>query len=117
MQNLLDPAKVLAGPEDSVVSATVRLDHIPDAAKLLVMAQLEQSLQEAQDKAVPGETEGQKELSKALIRQFSKTVSDVLKDGQRTRLDISLEKDKKDLAVRLSLSLMSRVNAQWGGIM
>jgi hypothetical protein len=103
-KNLLDPAKVLAGADDSVISATVRLDQVPDAAKLLVMASLEQSLQAEEDKAPPGESAVQKQLRTAITRQFSRTVSDTLKDGQRVQVDISLAKDKKDLALRLSLT-------------
>jgi hypothetical protein len=103
-KNLLDPAKVLAGPADSVISATVRLDQVPDPAKLLVMAQLEQNLQNEQDKAIQGETPAQKEFRKVTLRHLAKVVSDVLKEGQRVRLDIALDKDKKDLAVRFSLS-------------
>jgi hypothetical protein len=103
-KNLLDPAKVLAGPADSLVSATVRLDQVPDGLKLLAQAQIEQDLQNLQDKVAQPETEAQKEFRKAAVKQVSKTIASALREGQRAQMDVSMNKDKKDLSVRLSLS-------------
>jgi hypothetical protein len=102
-KNLLDPAKVLAGAEDSVFSASVRLDKIPDTAKLLVVAALEQKLQELHEKAPAGETEAQKAFRKTALRQASKTVQMALKEGQLLRVDVNVGDGKKDLAVRVAL--------------
>jgi hypothetical protein len=103
-KNLLDPAKVLAGTADSVLSATVRLDQIPDVAKLLALGQLEQKLQDLQDDAPKDESAAQKVFRKAVIRQVSKTAADVLKEGERGRLDVTVNDAKKELTVRLSLA-------------
>ncbi len=105
-KNLLDPAKVLAVPEDSLISATVRLDQVPDFGKLLASDQLAKALQELQDKVPPPETEAQKQFAKAAVGYLAQTVADAFKDGQRVRLDVALDKDRKDLAVRMSLSAM-----------
>jgi hypothetical protein len=103
-KNLLDPAKVLAGTDNSVASATVRLDQIPDAAKLLAMATLEQLLEDVQGNLPGNETAAQKAFRKASTRQLSKTISDVLKEGQRARADVSVADGKKELEVKLSLA-------------
>jgi hypothetical protein len=61
-------------------------------------------LQDLQDKIPANETVAQKDFRKASVRQVVKTITDVLKEGQRARLDISMAEGKKDLAVSLSLS-------------
>jgi hypothetical protein len=103
-KNILDPAKVLAGADDSMISATIRLDLIPEAAKLLAMATLEQNLEDLQDKLPGDPSAAQKAFRKAGVRQASKTVSNVLKEGQRARLEVSMVEGKKELGVRLSLT-------------
>jgi hypothetical protein len=102
-RSLLDPAKVLAGPADSVISAAMRLDQVPEAAKLLALGKIETDLSDLEDKAQPNETPAQKEFRKAIIRQVSKTIADVLKDGKQAGFDISM-KANKDLAIQLSLT-------------
>jgi hypothetical protein len=103
-KNLLDPAKVLAGSADSLLSVAIRIDQVPDLFKTLAIDQFEKNVQTLQDNALPGETEGQKEFRIATVKQVTKSASDVLRQGQRATIDVSMNKDKNDLSVRLSLS-------------
>ena len=104
-KNLLDPAKVLAGKATSAISASVRLDQIPDAAKFLALAGLEENLQKEIDKAQPKpETETEKALRVAVIRQMGTAVSDVIKEGQRLAFDVGINEQTRDFSIEMSLS-------------
>jgi hypothetical protein len=103
-KNLLDPAKVLAGPDDSIISATVRLDQIPEGAKFLANATLKQQLEDLYEKVPPPETEAQKAFAKAAVQQAAKTVASVLNEGKRARFEVLMGKDKKNLDLQLSLT-------------
>ena len=102
-KKLLDPAKVLAGSADSVVTATVRLDQIDDTTKLIVLDQIAQAVQAQQEKALPGETPAQKEFRKLMLGQVGKTITDVFKEGQRKLRHCPAE-GEKGIALRLSLA-------------
>lgn len=104
VKNLLDPAKVLAGSADSLLSVVVRLDQVPEALKFLAVAQIEQNLQNLHAQAPEGQTERQKEFHKAAVKQLSKTIADAVRQGQRGQVDITMNKEKQDLTLRLSLS-------------
>jgi hypothetical protein len=103
-KQLLDPAKVLAGAQDSLLSVVVRLDQVPDAAKLLVKAQLEQTLQDLQDQAPAAETPAQKAFRNAVAHQVIKSVGAALEGGQRARLDVNVTDGKKDLSIKVALT-------------
>jgi hypothetical protein len=103
-KSILDPAKVLAGSKDSLVSATIRLDQIPDAGRLFIMAGIEQQFDELDEKAPKDESEAVKTFRKAAARQVVRTVSDVLKEGHRGRLDVNVDEAKRDLSVKLTLA-------------
>jgi hypothetical protein len=100
-KNLLDPAKVLAGSADSLLSVAIRIDQVPDLLKTMAIGQFEKNLQ---DNPLLGETEAQKEFRIATAKQVTKIASDVLAQGKRAEIDMSMNKDKNDLSLRLSLS-------------
>jgi hypothetical protein len=103
-KKLREPAEVLAGADDSLITVTVRLDQVSNAYKIVALGALEQELGNLQDKVLEGQTETQQKFTKATIKQFSQTAADVFKDGQRLRFDVSFDKNKKDLALQLSLT-------------
>ncbi len=66
--------------------------------------QIEDSLQKLQQKAPPPETDSQKAFRNAAVHQLSKTIADAIRQGQRAKIDVSMNKEKQDLSVRLSLA-------------
>jgi hypothetical protein len=103
-KNLLDPAKVLAGKPDSAFSLTIQLDQVPEAAKVITTAQVEQALQEAQDHKIPGETPAQKAFRTALLQEVAKLIATVLKEGKELKAEVDVSKKSGDLAGAFSLS-------------
>jgi ABC-type amino acid transport substrate-binding protein len=103
-ERLIDPEHVLVGKETSVFSTLVRLDQIPDGAKLLALTQLEEALKNLQDKEAPGETPAQKDFRLAVLREFALIGKSVLEQGAELRLDVGLEPAAKDFTVHLAMS-------------
>jgi hypothetical protein len=106
-KNLLAPAKVLAGKPTTAFALTIRLDQVPDAAKLIAMAQAEQLLQEVQNQKVPGETDTQKAFKVAACNEIGKFIAAVLKEGAELTAEVDLN-EKGDLAATFSLSGMAK---------
>ena len=104
-KNLVDPAKVLAGGKDDMaIAATVRLDQVPEAAKLLALAQLEQGLQDAQAKTEPKETEVQKAFRVALTKEIVRTSQNLVREGAELRLGLNVDRASKDFVTKLSIA-------------
>lgn len=103
-KNMLDPAKVLAAKPTSTFSVRIQLDQVPDAAKLIASAQAEQILQEAQDKKVPNETPAQKAFRVSALKEASKCIGMVLREGGELAVDVELDQKAGDLAVSASLT-------------
>lgn len=103
-ERLPDPRTVLAGAGSATVSAVVRLDLIPETAKALAQSQLEESLNKERAKKQPGETAAEKAFRVALLDEISKTVAALMKEGGAVRLDINVDKAKRDFAVKFSLA-------------
>jgi hypothetical protein len=103
-KNLLDPARVLTGKDDSILSALIRLEQLPEGAKLLAQVQLEQELQNVQEKGPKDESPGSKAFRLALLREFSKIGAGILKEGAEMRLEVGVDAVAKDFAFRFALT-------------
>jgi hypothetical protein len=103
-RKLLDPAKVLGGKEGVALSVGVRLDQVPDAAKLLAVQTFRQNLEDAQQKAPANETPAQKAFRLAASRQLLQSVENVLKDGKKVTLSLDINEQSKDFVVEFSLT-------------
>jgi hypothetical protein len=102
--NLIPPGKVFPAQQTAALSASVRLDQLPNAAKLIAIAQVEQKLEEAQNKREPGETEKQREFRVQLLKRIGKHFQAVLEDGAEVGIDLDINKAAGVLTADLRLS-------------
>ncbi|MCI0379052.1 MAG: hypothetical protein L0215_15700 [Gemmataceae bacterium] len=128
-KNMLDPAKVLAGKPASVFSASLRIDQLPEAAKLIAVAQMEQELQKFEESKQAGDSAGQRALVSAGIKEFVKSAAAVLKDGKEFSADVGFDKDSGEIYGAFALSALpgsalaneiaglGKNNSQFGGLM
>src|SRR5262245_21812342 len=66
---LPDPVQVL-GKDGPTFAATVHLDRLPEAARQIAIAQIEQGLHDLSGKKIPGETPGQQAIRTAATKEF-----------------------------------------------
>ncbi len=90
---LLNPAAVLEAKEMPLVSTEIRLDQVPEGAKLLALASVEQELQKAQEKDEPNESPFQKEFRVATLKEMGKLIAGLLKDGQQIKFALDVTKE------------------------
>jgi hypothetical protein len=101
---LLDPAKVLPTGGTGTLSAMVRIDQIPDEIKQIALGQLELRLADAQDKEVPGETANQKQLKIQVLKDLSRRISSVVKDGNVLSVQLDLDRQTNELVFDVTLT-------------
>jgi hypothetical protein len=102
--NMLDPAEVFPAQQTAALSATVRLDEVPAAARLIASAKVEEELGKAQDKKEPGETEKQRAFRVAALKEIGQLVQSVLQDGAVLNAEADISRSKNELTASISLS-------------
>ena len=104
---LQDPAKVLASKSDSDISAAIRIDQLPEAAKLLMLASVEDELNKIRDKKEAGETPAQQAFRLEALKQISKLFATVLEDGEQINYEASLRRQQGEAHASYSLTAKS----------
>ncbi len=100
---LVQPSDIL-GKDGPTFAATVRLEQLPDAARQLAIAQVEQDLQNLAAKKQPNETPGQQQVRSAAAKELAKVAIALLKDGGELNLAIDLSAPSKELSIKVSAS-------------
>lgn len=103
-KNLPDPAKALAVSGDATISILARVDQIPDAAKLIALFNLEESIQAAKKEGPPNETATQKAFRAALLDDVHKMTKSVINQAADVRFDLDVSDKTKELAVNVSIT-------------
>lgn len=101
---LLDPTKVLTGKPHETVSASLRIDQIPDVFKQLITSQIEVKLSELEDQKQPGETEAQRKLRVQAAKESTRQITALINEGSELALDLGIDRDANNLFAELSLS-------------
>ncbi|HLJ94982.1 MAG TPA: hypothetical protein VKU02_17535 [Gemmataceae bacterium] len=101
---LLDPTKVLAGSPNETVSASFRIDQIPDVFKQLITSQLEVKLADLEDQKQPGETEAQRKLRIQATKESAKQVTAFFNEGSQLALRLGADRSANELYLEFTLS-------------
>ncbi len=103
-ENLAEPAKIFAGGPAATLSLSVRLDHLPDAAKTLATAFVEEKLHEIQNLKAPGETPAQHAVKVAALQEVAQTFKDVLHEAAELTVQANIDGKAKEVTTELSLT-------------
>lgn len=102
-KNLVDPATALALPGSATISVLARVDQIPNEAKLLAFAQLDEAFRAAEKNAPANETKAQEEFRLASLREVHKLTGKVIRESGAVRLDLDVNDKSKELTVNFSI--------------
>lgn len=102
-KNLVDPAKALSLPGSATISVLARIDQIPNDAKLIALAQLEETFLTAQRNAPANETKAQEEFRLAMLRDVHKMTANVIREAGDIRFDLEVNDKSKEMTVNLSV--------------
>jgi hypothetical protein len=103
-KNLPDPAMALAIPSDATISLVARVDQIPEDAKRIALAQLQEAILAAQRKEQPGETKIQETFRVALLNDFQKLGSSLIREAGEVRFDLNISDKTKEMTVNFAVT-------------
>ncbi|HVK08723.1 MAG TPA: hypothetical protein VM597_08095 [Gemmataceae bacterium] len=102
-KGLPKPADVL-GQSDKTVTATVRIDRLPEQAKKMAIGFLEAQLAQGKDAPVPNETKAIKAFKDQAIDDLTRTLQSVLMDGEKLSLHLNADPKTEEFALELELT-------------
>jgi hypothetical protein len=98
------PAKLAASSDSTVVSATLRLDRIPDMLKQMALSQFELHAAEARDKKGANETAAQTRLKMAVIDFASNRIKTLVRDGSALDVSLNVDRNTQDISWEANLT-------------
>jgi|GEM_PF-258622 len=103
-KTLPKPADVLGGRPEHLVSATLRIDRLPDTAKKLAIAQVENQLGMGKDQPIPNETPAIKAFKDKAIDETAANLKSLLEGGQEAALRFNVDPKREEVAFELELT-------------
>lgn len=101
---MLAPEKLLPPDHLPALSASFRIDHIPDALKQIVLGQAELRLADVEEEKPAGETPAQHALKVQTAKAASQRIATVIKEGSELGIKLDVDRQAKVLSAELSLS-------------
>jgi hypothetical protein len=105
--NVMPPALVFPEKDKSMASATIRLDQIPDTAKRIALAQLDDALGREKEKMPLGETPTQRALREKALDHIGAHMGALIKEGRRLTAHLNIDRTTKQLTADLEISATS----------
>jgi hypothetical protein len=103
-KSLPKPADVLGGRPEHLVSATLRIDRLPETAKKLAIAQVENQLGMGKDQPIPNETPAIKAFKDKAIDETAANIKSLLEGGQEAALRFNVDPKREEVALELELT-------------
>lgn len=99
---LLMPADVLPESETALLSASIRIDQVPDSIKEIGLAQLGLRVADIREQHAEKGTPAQKELIDKTSKEANAQVKSVVNDGREVTIRIDVDRKNQDLALSVS---------------
>jgi hypothetical protein len=103
-KTLAKPADVLGGRPEHLVSATLRIDRLPDGLKKVAIAGAENVLANGKDQAIPNETPAMKEFKTKAIDELTANIKELLEGGEEAALRFNVDPKAQEFALELELT-------------
>src|SRR5262249_52086368 len=101
---LLTPAEVLPENETALISASIRIDQVPDTIKEVGLAQLGLRMADIREQHAEKGTPAQKELIDKTSREANSQIKALVNDGQELTIRIDVDQKNQDLALSVSFN-------------
>ncbi|HKA06850.1 MAG TPA: hypothetical protein VKD71_06295 [Gemmataceae bacterium] len=103
-KTLPKPADILGGRPEHLVSATLRIDRLPENMKLAALAAVEQRLAMGKDQKVPNETKAIKDFKDKAIDELATNLKSLLEGGEEVALRLNVDPKAEEVALELELA-------------
>ena len=94
---------MLGGRPEHLISATVRIDRLPDGLKKMAIAGAENALAHGKDQPVPNETPAMKEFRPRRSTSWPRNIKEVLEGGEEAALRLNVDPKAEEFAIELEL--------------
>src|SRR5260370_35443417 len=94
---LLDPKKVLAANPNETLSASFRIDQIPEVFKQLITSQVEVKLADLEDEKQAGETKAHSKLSVHGTKESAKQISSLVNERGNAAFRLRIQRTANDV--------------------
>jgi hypothetical protein len=101
---LLAPADILPEKETALVTATIRIDQIPDSIKEVGLGWLSLTAAQIREDKFEGTTQAQKDLTEQASKESMAQIKSLVNDGSELTIRVDMDRQKNDLALSFSLN-------------
>lgn len=99
------PADVLgAGKPEHLISASVRLDRLPEGMRKMALAAVEAQIGQAKDQPLPVDSKATKALRDKAIDELVTNLKNLLEGGQEAALRLNVDPKAEEVSVEIELS-------------
>lgn len=103
LKGLPKPADVLGGKASDLLSATIRIDRLPDQMKKLAIGAIETQLAAGKDQPIPNETPAMKAFKEKMIDEMTTTMKSVLTDGEQVSLRLNVDQQSGETGIEFEI--------------
>jgi hypothetical protein len=103
LHQLVAPEKLAAADPTTALSVSLRIDHIPDMTKQMLLGQIELRLADVKDRRVDGEAKEQAEARRRAIDAASEALKRVLSEGRSAEIALAIDRDKDTFGLQVAL--------------
>ncbi len=103
-KNLLDPAKVFSVKGADTILVSANIDQIPDVIKQIGIGQAELRLADLEEQKPAGETQTQQAFRVKAVKEVSRQVTSVIKDGGEVTLRLGVDRKANGLFGELTFT-------------
>lgn len=103
-ERLLAPEKIFTGTASEMLSASFRIDQVPDVIKQILLGQLELRLTNLAEEQAEGETDAEHALKAEALKELSRQLAQLINEGGELSLKLELDQVRNEMAIDLSLT-------------
>jgi hypothetical protein len=97
------PADVLGGKAEHLISASIRIDRLPDQMKKMALGAIENQLAQAKEQAIPDETKAIKAFKEKGIDEVAANLKSLLDGGEEVALRLNVDTQGSEVSFELEL--------------
>jgi hypothetical protein len=101
---LIPPGKIFSESYPELISASFRIDQIPDTHRKLAIGAAEVHISSVEEEKPAGETQVQHHFKVQAAKEITKHFETVLKEGEELTVRLDVNRTARELAVELGLS-------------
>jgi hypothetical protein len=101
---LIPPAKIFSESSSELVSASFRLDHIPDSIRQLILSQSDARMSALEDEKRAGETTAQRQIRLETAKATAGYLMNAIKEGGELGIRLDVNRNTGELAAELSVT-------------